>query len=78
MEYWPTGFMWNFEQFLCRKYQLFKLKIVKNSKKIKKVLPKDENFQISEHQFPLCIEQLVCCENLASFYILNINFLNGK
>jgi len=46
-----------FEQFLYIKYELFNLQIVKNSKKNKKVLQKDENFQISKHQFSLSIGQ---------------------
>jgi len=39
--------MRNFVQLLFIKYQLFKLLIVKNSKKIKRVLQKEGIFQIS-------------------------------
>jgi len=47
-------------------------------KKIKKVLPKDDNFQIVIHQFPLSIGQNVLFEMLNNFYIYNMNYLNYK
>jgi len=59
--------LWNFEHFLNINYGLFKLWAVKNSKKIKKVLPKDGVFQISEHKFSLTIGQCVSFSNFKQF-----------
>jgi len=41
---------------------------VKKVKEIIKVLPKDENFQIVIHQFPLSIVQSVLFELVNNFY----------
>jgi len=59
--------LWNFEHFLNIKYGLFKLWAVKNSKKIKKVLPKDGIFQTSKHKFHLSIGQRVSFWNFEHF-----------
>jgi len=38
------------------------------------VLPKDENFRIVIHQFPLSIGQSVLFQMMNNFYIENINY----
>jgi len=45
---------------------------------MKKVLAKDENFQIVLHQFHLCNCQNVLFERLKNFYIYNMNYLIYK
>ena len=59
---------WNFEQFLYIKSGLFKLGIVRKSKKaIKKVSPKYGIFQISEHKSSMSIGQRVSLWNFEHF-----------
>jgi len=60
----------NFKQFLYIRHQLFTLEIVNNNnKENKKVLLKDENFQISKHQSSLRIGQCDSLEIFNNIYI---------
>jgi len=45
---------------------------------MKKLLPKDECFQIVLQQLPMCIGQNVLFETLKKFYIYNMNYLIFK
>jgi len=65
--YCPTCFLWIVGQFLYAAYESYILLTVKRVKKINKALPKDENFRILMHQFPLSTGQSVSLLNFEQF-----------